>query len=1113
MGKTIEQISNYPFSEGAVLFDNSLLLQNSLEIRKKQLHEYLNYIFEISKDVNFFNDSVEATNTWYDLFKKDLIFQLSSYLKIDPAKLSTFLYQLPLINHFTNDVVLSQDELEKICYQRFQVIFHLFAFFKETCELLNGKEKEYVESIFKDIETQELYARCRHLFDECTLDNEFIQDRNKVNVPEFDGISFITLDESISESFSYFYSYTLTAYTKVLETYPNSRAKFNAANEYLLTMSNQILKTCTQFNLWVEDQLTILTSSHSSHQPHTALLISFCKLMMLFDTRFNRLVHDQTSFIYEDVLKFKRRIGKADMAYVSLELAKNVDTFFLHKDTPFKAGKNSLGKQVFYKSLFDINLNKGEISKIKSCYRESLHGEIFTQSSVEKAHDEKWKVNGSWPIFNVHGSAETGLAFQSHIIASINEKNVNVQVVIDFQKDLPILKTAFNSFIKVSIRFADLSEENLKLLDVKINGTQLTLITKFENLAKGNVHTGVNVFVKFVSPHHRNRQDDWIALFDFCNHVPIYSLGIGLPNYKFKPSQIITQTGNVAIDKPFLAFGSQTFAGANFEVQQPLFAYSSKLDVLINWSEKLKSSIKLSFNDDEIKELEGGVLTSKVSEYNLLGAEDLVIALREKVSFEIESTIQDGDSHRVISTSIPYAIQIKSIEFVSDLYETILNSLNIPNGHDELRRKESEKKQNVKTLQPSIWSLYPLGYLPVRNFEGFKLLPSYNNSYAAYQSDLYIGLDKMNIGQTVSFLFSIDEGTAKQTEKELQVEWFYMRDNQLVQLKDYAIEDTTNHFYQTGIVRFSLPLDATKGDSILGEDDLHYVVARCKEFSSFFPRIRSIQLNAISLLRSLTEDQVETVVSAAPAFIENVFPKVANIKSVKQDLPTFGGLGPETKQELYWRASLRVRHKQRSIQQWDVEHLVLEKFPDIFQVKCFNHAQLDMVSEKIYSHAGHTLIIVIPKYLIHSGSPNFQPALPLSVLQQIRKFIQDRTSAFNRISVMNIKWEICEVDITIRLSADCLDVGFYQQQLQLDIQKFFSPWAFEPSKELGFNSRVLYTASLVDYIDELPYVHHIRELKVYKNGILQNQQIPLSSEAHLFTSATSHKIKAELYAR
>ncbi|MBP6624033.1 MAG: hypothetical protein KA198_02610 [Chitinophagaceae bacterium] len=1115
MGKTLNQISNYPFSNGADAFDNPLLLNNSLALRNKKLQDYLNYLLEISKDIQFFDGDALASNTWYDLLKKDIVFQISSYLILNPTNLSTFLVQLPIINHFTSNVELDQDELEKLCFQRFQIIFHLFAFYKDTCLALDEEVNSYVLSIFKTDETKELFALCRHLFDECTLDIEFIKESNKVDTPDFEGKKFVKLYDGLLDSLNEFYDYQVVPFNKILNVYPNARSKFNAANEYLLSISNQVIQLCYRFNLWAEGQLVFLQTSYSAHQPHVALLISFCKLMMIYDARFNQLVQKQTSFIFEDVLKFKKKEGRADYAYVNIELAKNVDSYFLEKGTQFKAGKNSLGKQIYYESSHDINLNKGVISKIKSSYRSSLGGEMFTMSACSEANDAQWQVNGSWPLFNVNGSAETGLAFQSKVISEISEENIEISLVFEFSEKPSQIKLDLNNFIHVEIRFADLSVEKLRLKGAEFVANKIILHANFLHANKKAIHKEVNVFVKFVSPDKHFKNLEWIELFNFFNQTPLNYLGVELKTYKFNPDKIITQVSNAAIDKPFLAFGAQSFSGSSFEVRQPLLEYTADLTILLHWVEKLKSPLNLRLNDKKLDEFSKGEIISTVSGFILDEENSLTFTLNNDATHEIETTINDGTTSKVVRTPIPYPIQIKRIEFVATIREAILFEDNFnsrsQNMSDKIEGQKQKDNSRSKKHGNIIWSLFPLGYLRIKEQNNFKLLPYYHHNFSSYQADLYIGLANIVPGQTISFLFSFDEGTAVQAEKEAKIEWFYVRNNNLIQIKDYSIEDTTNHFIRTGIVRFSLPNDASSTNHILGEEELYYVVARCKEFSSSLPRVKFVKLNAISLSRNLSGENKETVLSAPPSFIEQVYPKVANIKSVNQELPTLDGLNVESTDKMFWRASMRIRHKFRSIQQWDAEHLVLEKFPEIFQIKCFNHAIIDLSTGELFAKAGNTLLLVIPYQKLNMAAPNFQPSLSLSVLRNIRSFLQNQTSAFNLISVMNVKWDVCEISAVVMLNPDCLDIGFYQEKLQMDIQYFFAPWAFDTNKQLKFASQVIYLASIVDYIDELSYVHHIRDLKVSKNGVPQSQSISLTSEVHLFTSAAMHPIKAELY--
>ena len=57
----------------------------------------------------------------------------------------------------------------------------------------------------------------------------------------------------------------------------------------------------------------------------------------------------------------------------------------------------------------------------------------------------------------------------------------------------------------------------------------------------------------------------------------------------------------------------------------------------------------------------------------------------------------------------------------------------------------------------------------------------------------------------------------------------------------------------------------------------------------------------------------------------------AAVKSIAQPFASFGGRGAESSQAFYTRISERLRHKDRAIDLWDYERLILEAFPQIYQ--------------------------------------------------------------------------------------------------------------------------------------------------------------------------------------
>ncbi len=60
---------------------------------------------------------------------------------------------------------------------------------------------------------------------------------------------------------------------------------------------------------------------------------------------------------------------------------------------------------------------------------------------------------------------------------------------------------------------------------------------------------------------------------------------------------------------------------------------------------------------------------------------------------------------------------------------------------------------------------------------------------------------------------------------------------------------------------------------------------------------------------------------------------------MKQPFQSFDGKHAEVGKEFYTRVSERLRHKGRAITAWDYEHLVLDRFPGIYKVKCITHAE------------------------------------------------------------------------------------------------------------------------------------------------------------------------------
>src|SRR5690606_18739961 len=95
-----------------------------------------------------------------------------------------------------------------------------------------------------------------------------------------------------------------------------------------------------------ESELLKTLENYDQHTPHYALFLSFLKLFRFTQTHINSITQRHLDFYYKEVLRLQPRPAEANKVHVLGELAKQVDSYLLVKDTELKAGKDSLKKEV-----------------------------------------------------------------------------------------------------------------------------------------------------------------------------------------------------------------------------------------------------------------------------------------------------------------------------------------------------------------------------------------------------------------------------------------------------------------------------------------------------------------------------------------------------------------------------------------------------------------------------------------------------------------------------------------------------------------------------------------------------------------------------------------------
>lgn len=220
------------------------------------------------------------------------------------------------------------------------------------------------------------------------------------------------------------------------------------------------------------------------------------------------------------------------------------------------------------------------------------------------------------------------------------------------------------------------------------------------------------------------------------------------------------------------------------------------------------------------------------------------------------------------------------------------------------------------------------------------------------------------------------------------------------------------------------------------------------------PAIVAILPDAVSATRLIHD--TETVMPPVPAGTVN---KLPGMMRVVQPLDTAGGQPPEPPAMLRARTAERVRHRNRALAAWDIEHLVLSEFPDVAQVRAFPEGD----PARQATAANVTVVVTAA-----GGAPK--------VSRQLREAIADRlaqiSSPFARISVVD------PIAVPIHVSARLILTDADPGPVEAALAGFLSP-GVEPGLDLADDAGIdRVRAGIAEFLLRLPQVRALDRLTV-----------------------------------
>ncbi|MEF8732824.1 MAG: hypothetical protein V5B40_13260 [Candidatus Accumulibacter meliphilus] len=375
------------------------------------------------------------------------------------------------------------------------------------------------------------------------------------------------------------------------------------------------------------------------------------------------------------------------------------------------------------------------------------------------------------------------------------------------------------------------------------------------------------------------------------------------------------------------------------------------------------------------------------------------------------------------------------------------------------------------TAAMRVFHVEPFGYAELKPEgapPGCPFLPQYEN-----EGELYIGLRNVYAPQRVSLLFQVAEGSANPDALPEPVQWSYLSGNRWLTLHDGSLlADGTRGLINSGIVELLLKPAAPNTRLPGGCYWLRAAIARS---SDAVCDLLDIHPNAVLAAFADDHNAPEHLSEALPAGrIARLVTPQPGVAHIRQPYSSFGGKMAEQDTSFNVRVSERLRHKKRALTVWDYERLVLEKFPQLYKVKCL---RADPSAPR--DEPGRIELIVIPDIRNRLPFNPFEPKAPVDLLRDIDAFLQDKTPPFATVRARNARYVPVMVRCGVRFRSGS-DEGYCRNRLNDELNRFLSPWAYDEGADIVIGGSI-YANSIIDFLDGREYVDYLAEFKLFSS--------------------------------
>ncbi len=879
------------------------------------------------------------------------------------------------------------------------------------------------------------------------------------------------------------------------------------------------------------------TERRSYNKVSISIILAFLHLFQLLQSDLNELTKKHLEFYFKEVLGFKPKPPEKDQVHVVFKLAPNFDQYKLVAGTLLKAGEDSTGNPLTYITNREIIVNQAELAGVKTTLI-SENGQVYKAEKANLSDEEGFHLpdaSVAWPTFGdpkVMQLCGVGLAIASPLLL-LREGRRFINVEILFNESLEVLSqinlnnilcygSGEENWILLENSQANIGgQQPLLSLELSIDSVCPAIVNYDAQNLEGNLDTSFPVLKFIPDPQKGNYtefrelsiktikltagvyEDDGIqdvliendsGLLDNTTTIqPFgaspgvgYSMSIGNREVFSKPLDNL----NIHLhwlDLPDDSEGFYQYYGAGDPKNYPLkYRLNDWYKVKVYL---LKDKNWINLGSYKLFQPDYGILSDRQTLELRNFGELPFITLPEFEGFSrnlpqgfIKLTLIQDFGHSIYPGIFQQvaASQVPTKVFPNEPYTPTLKSISLSYSATQTIQA------NRSYTDSQLFHIYPFG--------SQELIPS--NEKTSFlpgipPASLYLGISSLKPPENLHLLFQLLEGSEilEPGANREKIEWDYLtytgwRNTTLEGTEIFV--DTTDNLKRSGIMAIGIDNDASNQNRQMPLG-FHWLRAAFPQDPAAVAKTINIHTQAISaefkdrnndpdhLLRPLPDRQINTLAVPNPA-----------IESVEQPYESFDGRPSESSEYFYARVSESIRHKHRAATHWDVERLILNRFPDIYKIKAIPHTGFNKQGYYSEFSPGQVSLVAIPQLHGQNVLNPLKPMVSTAKRDEIRNFILPFTSAFLNLKndgfhVINPRFE----PILLQFSVGFLkgvDAGYYAQELNHTLVKYLSPWAFEEGEDIQFGGKI-YRSQLLAFMEGLDYVDYVTDFNMFHQSV------------------------------